>query len=183
MRKSFLCTRSLARDTSPLVLVKKSILVSWERTPLGSEGLGWTWTASGRRIEKVTRNAGPVSNPITSCATAFVHKRPPSECWAIFGFLEWRYPSISCGEEGGMLSLSAHSPPQLIFGYLHSRNPSIAQHSDGGRLGIFLYIYVNQWVLGSGPLRPYFDILTMALNTMVFLYKMYENQWVLGLGL
>jgi len=48
-------------------------------------------------------------------------------------------------EEGGMLSLSAHSPPQLIFGYLHSRNPSIAQHSDGGRLGIFLYnIYVNQ---------------------------------------
>ena len=47
--------------------------------------------------------------------------------------------------EGRMLSLSAHSNPQLIFGYLHSRNPSIAQHSDGGRLGIFLYsIYVNQ---------------------------------------
>ena len=96
MRKSLLCPRSLARDTSPLVLVKKSILVSWERTPLGSEGLGWTWTASGRRIQKVTRNAGPVSNPITSFATAFVHKRP-SECWAIFGLLEWRYPSISCG--------------------------------------------------------------------------------------
>jgi len=50
----------------------------------------------------------------------------------------------------------------------------------------FIYLIIssiwNQWVLRSGPPGTYFNILTTALKTTIFLHHVYENRWVLGSG-
>ena len=78
MRKAFLAHKKFSKGYVTTEVCQK------DQFGLVEKGRHWAlkvWDvherASGRPIERVAQNAGPVSNPVASCDTAFVHKRPP----------------------------------------------------------------------------------------------------------